>query len=415
MSTPSTTPANAIAIQGQVGLTVPLAGFLRVVNPGPETNFLDIPTDKILSPNPFPKPPPPPGNPVSCLVDVSAQLKFSDYPPATVPVLSGPVHPGAGSPPGLFDHNGKPLQVKTVSGQITQLSGSTEDGTTYTLTLNTLPKALTPNDYWSEVWISLSKSNPKTTPTAPPPALEFTITYNPLFSLFGVGILYGAVTLGIRAQMEPIYSPAALQPTGYIASLERSLVYHDDLLGSQTISMDGRATDPAIYLPIAGVFWPYTEMIGFFAPALSYLAAQAVNRLPPPAGTPLSVLAQLQYGINKGLETPPALGLPQFIAGAVAQVGPALGPFAAAFLRASDDGIQAWVDAARWMGWVLAEGAGVPALQSALSAQYNYWKAYVPQLGQTPKKEPTITLPVQQPAGPGQRMWTGFLRPNGKP
>jgi hypothetical protein len=120
MSTPSTTPANAIEIQGQVGLTVPLAGFLRVVNPGPETNFLDIPTDKILSPSPFHKP------------------------PATVPVLVGPVHPGAGSPPGLVDHNGKPLQVKTVSGQITQLSGSTGDGTTYTLTLNTLPKALPP-------------------------------------------------------------------------------------------------------------------------------------------------------------------------------------------------------------------------------------------------------------------------------
>jgi hypothetical protein len=231
-----------------------------------------------------------------------------------------------------------------------------------------------------------------------------------------VGILSGAVTLGIRAHMELVYTPDVAAPTGAVASLERTLVYHDDLLGSQTISMDGRATDPAIYLPIAEVFWPYTEMIGFFAPALAYLAAQTAATLPPPAGTPLSVLAQLQYGNNQGLEYPPALNLSQFVAAAMAQVGPAIGPFAAAFLRASDGGIQPWVDAARWMGWVLAKGTGVPALESALAAQYNYWKAYVPQQGPGgPKPVSDKPLPVTQPPGPGQRVWAGFLKPDGKP
>ena len=405
----STTPANSITIQGDISLIAAPPGYLRVNNKGPEENYLDIPTGGITLRKHYI--PPPPGSPVEYVVDVIAQLRFSDYPQpitTTAPVI--PVHRGGGLPQGLYGIDGTPLKANNNNpGQLTSLTGTSKDGVMYSLALSTSPTA-SPREKssWAEVWITLSKGASKNSP-APPP-LTFSITYNPLLSLLGVGVLCNNVTLAVRAQSQLIYDPRTQKVSDEVASLERILTYNNDFFSRQTVSMDGASTDPGIYLPIAGVYWPYTDIIGYFAPALAYLAAQTADTLPPAQPTPLYVLAQLQYGNNPGLKYPPSENLDQFINNSISQIGPALGPFAAEFLPPDDSGIQPWIDAASWMGWVLAKGVGVVSLKGALTEQYNYWKNFVPSVGKTGETgnpPPNKDLPVG-PA-PGQYIWNDYI------
>jgi hypothetical protein len=421
----STTPAEAILIQGSVNQSAPAPGFLRLSNAGPLTNFLDLPISGILSPNPLK---PTPNSVLSCLVDVGAQFRFSDYPaPTPVPLPIGRAVPGPlpiGTPgepvspvpprriPGLYGSDGTVLVPTQTSGQVTELSGKASDGFTYSLSLDPFSVAasnpVTAAKAWAGVRISLSKTKTVETsspPPAPPPVLQFGFSYNPLQSQFGVFVECNNVSLGILANMELLYQQEEVTIS---AVLKRSITYCSDLFGAQTINMDGNSTDPAIYLPIAGVFWPFTELFGFFEPALAYIASQTGDTLPEAQPTPLSVLAQLQYLNNPGLKYPPSWSLAQFIANATAQIGPALGLFAAEFLPPSDSGIQPWIDAARWMGWVLMKGTGMTVLETALTAQYDYWKNYVPSIGEglkPPPKDPV--LPVQQAGVKGQRVLAG--------
>jgi hypothetical protein len=416
----SVTPAEAILIQGSVNQSAPPPGYLRLSNAGPLTNFVDLPISGILSPNPLN---PKPNSVLSCLVDVGAQFRFSAYPAPTIPLPIGKAVPGSlpiGTPgrpvspvppprnPGLYGSDGTVLAPNQPPGQITQLSGKASDGFTYSLSLDHFSLAasdpVTAADSWAGVRISLSKTKTGEN-SAPPPVLQFGFSYNPLQSQFGVFVECNNVSLGILATMELLYQQEEVTIS---AVLKRSITYYSDLFGAQTIDMNGDSTDPAIYLPIAGVFWPYTELVGFFEPALAYIASQTGNTLPEAQPTPLSVLAQLQYLHNPGLKYPPSWSLAQFIANATAQIGPALGLFAAEFLPPSDSGIQPWIDAARWMGWVLMKGTGMPALETALTAQYDYWKNYVPSAGgvlQPPPKDQA--LPVQQAGVEGQRVLAG--------
>jgi hypothetical protein len=350
-----------------------------------------------------------PNSVLSCLVDVGAQFRFSSYPaPALIPL---PIVKAVPGPPlqiaGLYGNDGTVLVPNQPPGQITELSGKARDGFTYSLSLDPFSVAasnpVTVANSWAGVCISLSKTKPGDTSAAP--VLQFGLSYNPLQSQFGVFVECNNVSLGILATMELLYQQEEVTIS---AVLKRSITYFSDLFGAQTIDMNGDSTDPAIYLPIAGVFWPYTELVGFFEPALAYIASQTGNTLPEAQPTPLSVLAQLQYLHNPGLKYPPSWSLAQFIANATAQIGPALGSFAAEFLPPSDSGIQPWIDAARWMGWVLMKGAGMPALETALTAQYDYWKNYVPSAGgvlQPPPKDQA--LPVQQAGVEGQRVLAG--------
>lgn len=405
----STTPAEAILIQGSVNHSAPPAGFLRLNNAGPTANFLDLPISRILSPNPVN---PTPNSVLSCLVDVGAQFRFSDYPAPVPPPVGTPVRPGRPTPPrqpsGLYGSDGTALVPPQTPGQVARLSGESSDGFTYSLSLDPFSVAAshpeTAAKAWGGVCLSLSKTKTGESP-AQSPVLQFGISYNPLQSQFGVFVECNNVSLGILATMELLYQQEEMIIS---AVLKRSITYHSESFGEQTITMDGNSTDPAIYLPIAGVFWPYTEIVGFFEPAFAYIASQTGNTLPEPQSPPLSVLAQLQYLHNPGLKYPPSLSLDQFIASATAQIGPLLGLFAAEFLPPSDSGIQPWIDAARWMGWVLMEGAGRSALATALTAQYEYWKNYVPSANGLPK-QPTIdkALPIQQAGVKGQRVLAG--------
>ncbi len=131
-----TSPANAIALQGNASLLAPLANHVQINNKGPETNYLDIPTNRIVSPKPFNMPNP--GNPVQYLVDVNAQLRFSDYKTAPpIPVSIGPIHVHPPAPPGLYGNDGTPLGPSKPAGQIIELTGTTKDSTTYSLMLST--------------------------------------------------------------------------------------------------------------------------------------------------------------------------------------------------------------------------------------------------------------------------------------
>lgn len=406
----STTPAKAILIQGSVNRSAPPAGFLRLSNAGPGANFLDLPISGILSPNPLI---PTPNSVLSCLVDVGVQFRFSNYPaPSPVLPVGTPGRPIRPTPPrqisGLYGSDGTPLVPPQTPGQIARLSGEANDGFTYSLSLDPFSVAasnpVTAAKAWAGVCLSLSKTKTGETP-ANSPVLQFGISYNPLQSQFGVFVECNKVSLGILATMDLLYEQDQVIIS---AVLKRSITYQGELFGEQTTTMNGDSTDPAIYLPIAGVFWPYTEIVGFFEPAFAYIASQTGNTLPDPQSTPLSVLAQLQYLHSPGLKYPPSWSLDQFIANATAQIGPLLGPFATEFLPPSDSGIQPWIDAARWMGRVLMEGAGRSALATALTAQYDYWKNFVPSTGEasppTPKDK---ALPVQQAGGKGQRVLGG--------
>ncbi len=401
----STTPADAILIQGSVDQTPPPAGYIRFDNAGQRANFLDIPTLAILTPvNPQPD------SRENCLVDVGAQFRFSDYPaPIPLPVgtpVGRPVPPR--KPAGLYGNDGTPLVPPQMPGQVAKLSGQSTDGFTYSLSLDPFSLAatqpVTGSHAWAGVCLSLAKTTTGDTSTRPP-VLQFGISYNPLQSQFGVFIQCNNVILSILATMEFLYQQ---EETTVVAVLKRSLTYYDQSFGDQTINMDGNSTDPEIYLPIAGILWPYTNLFGFFAPALAYIASQTGDTLPEPQSAPLSTLAHLQYLYNPGLKYPPAWTLQQFITNATAQIGPLLGPFAAEFLPPGDSGIQPWIDAARWMGWVLMEGAGKPALTTALTAQYDFWKNYVPSGGGKPNPLPIDkALPVQQAGVKGQHALAG--------
>ena len=152
------------------------------------------------------------------------------------------------------------------------------------------------------------------------------------------------------------------------STLSRDLTYYKNPFGKQTLAMDPESTDPAMYLPISAAFWPYLQRVGFFAPALRALASQTADQLAPPAKPPLHTLASLQ-AYNP---------LQAFVSNSISLVGPALGPFAASFIPPNDSGAAPWIDAARWLGWVLMRSQN---LTSAFTSQYEYLTSIVPATG----------------------------------
>ncbi len=361
----SPTPATSLLLEGTV--TVPATSnlFIRLRQEGPLTQFVEFLEADIADPalGPFP-----PNTKATELVKIDSSLHFSDYPlPGTAPLPVGPIapiHPEPVPSEEFVGNDGTVLTVTRASGQITILSAESKDSHKYVLTLETFSSSaedVPPNfKPWCAARMSLSDSGDD----AP---LQFGFAYCPLEEQFNIFLERQNVSTGIAVNLQPL----ALQPDGSIlgtATLSRDLTYYKNPFGKQTLAMDPESTDPAMYLPISAAFWPYLQRVGFFAPALRALASQTADQLAPPAKPPLHTLASLQ-AYNP---------LQAFVSNSISLVGPALGPFAASFIPPNDSGAAPWIDAARWLGWVLMRSQN---LTSAFTSQYEYLTSIVPATG----------------------------------
>jgi hypothetical protein len=361
----STTPATSLLLEGTV--TVPPTSnlFMRLRQKGPLTQFVEFLEADIADPalGPFP-----PDSRATELVKINSSLHFSDYPlPSVAPLPIGPIvpiHQGP-APSGQFvGDDGTTLTVTKVANQITGFSAESKDSHKYVLCLETFSLAapdipLTP---WCAARMSISDNGDD--------PLQFGFAYCPLEGKVDIFLARQNVSTGIGVDLQPL----ALQPDGSVlgsATLSRDLTYYKNSFGTQTLAMEPESTDPAMYLPISAAFWPYLKRVGFFAPALRALASQTADQVAPPAKPPLHTLGSLQ-----AYEP-----LQAFVANSISLVGPALGPFAAAFIPPNDSGSAPWIDAARWLGWVLMHGTGSQNLISAFTAQYDYLTSIVPPSG----------------------------------
>ena len=357
------TPATSLLLEGTV--TVPATSnlFMRLRQKGPLTQFVEFLEADIADPalGPFP-----PNSIATELVKIDSSLHFSDYPLPGAALPVGPIvpiHRGPIPSEGFVGNDGTPLMVTRVSGQITGFSADSKDGHKYVLSLDTFssPAADVPPDLkpWCAARMSLSDDGDD--------PLQFGFAYCPLEEQFDIFLERQNVSVGIAVNLQPL----GLQPNGSIlgsAALSRDLTYYKNSFGTQTLGMDPESTDPAMYLPISATFWPYLKRVGFLAPALRALASQTADQVAPPAKPPLHTLASLQ-AYNT---------LQAFVANSISLVGPALGPFAASFIPPNDSGAGPWVDAARWLGWVLMHSTGRQNLRSAFAAQYEYSTSLVP-------------------------------------
>jgi len=375
------TPATSFLLQGTVSTGT--SGYIRLVGKGPATRYVEFlataNADTALGPFPV-------GSIATYLVEVATELHFSDYslpgtPPVTIPIT--PVHPGGPAPSGFEGSDGTVLTVNRTSGQVTGFSGKAKNGSTYSLTVETVSSsggdvqtALKP---WVAAKVSLAKDA-----DAP---LEFGLAYSPLNRQFGVFVARANVSLGVATNLQPLVVEANGSFAG-LAALSRDIAYYEDSYGAQPSSMAAGSKDPEMYLPITAAFWPFTERFGFFAEALRTIASQTADQLAAPAEAPINVLASLQYN--------PALTSQQFVQAAIASVGPAIGPFAAEFVPPTDTGAQPWLDAARWLGWVLMKGTGNVVLTTALTAEYTYFKSLPPPSTGGSTKIPVYKPPSQQ-------------------
>lgn len=373
------TPATSLLLEGIV--TVPATSnlFMRLRQEGPLTQFVEfLQTDFAVAPVALPSP----NSKVQELVKIDSSLHFSDYPlPGGMPSPAGPIRPIHPEPipaEGFIGNDGTALTVTRASGQITGFSGQTKDSHSYVLSLETFSStaAGVPPNFkpWCAARMSISDTG-----DAP---LQFGFAYCPLEQQFDIFLERQNVSVGIAVNLQPL----ALQPDGSIlgaASLSRDLTYYNDPFGTQTLAMNPESTDPAIYVPISAAFWPYLHRIGFFAPALRALASQTADQVAPPAKPPLHTLGSL-----KGYNT-----LQDFVANSISLVGPALGPFAASFIPPNDSGAAPWIDAARWLGWVLMHGTGSQNLTSAFTGQYEYFASIVPPSHSGSPKFPIFKAP----------------------
>jgi hypothetical protein len=377
------TPANSFLLEGTV--TVPPTSnlFMRLRRKGPLTQFVEFLGADIADPalGPFP-----PNSVATELVKIDSRLHFSDYPlPGPAPLPVGPIvpiHRGPVPSEGFFANDGTLLRVTRASNQITGFSAESKDGHKYDLSLETFssPAADVPPNLkpWCAARMSLLDNGDD--------PLQFGFAYCPLEEQFDIFLERQNVSTGIAVNLQPL----VLQPNGSIlgsATLSRDLTYYKNSFGTQTLGMDSESTDPAMYLPISAAFWPYLKRVGFFAPALRALASQTADQVALPAKPPLHTLGSLQ-AYNT---------LQVFVANSISLVGPALGPFAASFIPPNDSGAAPWIDAARWLGWVLMHGTGSQNLTSAFTAQYQYLTSIVPpSVGGSPKipifKAPSANL-----------------------
>jgi hypothetical protein len=357
-------------------MTTPTNGYTRLEQAGPVADFVEFAqsANADTSLGPFP-----PGSHATYLVKVATELHFSDYPLPAAPPLT-PIHlqPPPSPPQGFIGADGTPVTVIKTSNQVSEFTGKSKLGPTYSLQLET-GNGKTGQLTWVYARLNITDSTDNS-------ALQFGFAYCPLSRQFDLFLERGEVAIGIGVDLQPL----SLDSKGNVigsAALARDVSYYQNEFGSQSLSMPVQSKDPAMYLPIQAAFWPYLQRLAYFAPALREIASETADKIGAPAPSPLYALGDLYYDYTKTSA--------QWIAAAVALVGPALGPFAAEFIDPADTGSQPWIDGARWLGWALMQGTGNGNLVAALEADYTYYKNIVP-----PPQGGTVKIPIYKPPSP---------------